>query len=107
MSAPKGIKASEHVMPVFERIGKCLYRKGGAIYARVRVNGKPNWRSTGTDNPADARKWLEKWRRVQWMQEQGIETMGMALQRQSITLGELMDNYISDGMRTRTGRLKS
>ena len=53
-------------------------QKGGAIYARVRVNGKQNWRSTGTGNPADARKWLEKWRRQQWMQEQGIETMGMA-----------------------------
>lgn len=107
MSAPKGIKAGEHVMPVFERVGKCLYRKGGAIYARVRVNGKPNWRSTSTGNPADARKWLEQWRRQQWMQEQGIETMGMARHRQRVTLGELTDNYIRDGMRTRTGRLKS
>ena len=93
--------------PVFQRIGDCLYRKGGAIYARVRINGKQNWRSTGTDIPADARKWLEKWRRQQWMQEQGIETTGMALNRQRVTLGELMDNYVSDGMRTRAGRLKS
>jgi integrase len=105
MPAPK--TENQRLMPRFERIGKCLYRKGGAIYARVRVNGKPNWRSTGTDNPADARKWLEQWRRQQWMQEQGIETMGMARHRQRVTLGELMDNYISDGMRTRMGRLKS
>jgi hypothetical protein len=107
MSAPKDIKASEHVMPVFERIGKCLYRKGGAIYARVRVNGKQNWRSTGTDNPVDARKWLEQWRRVQWMQEQGIEAPGVVLHRQRVTVGELMDNYVGNGIRTRTGRLKS
>ena len=94
-------------MPLFEHIGKCLYRKGGAIYARVRVNGKQNWRSTGTDNPGDARKWLEKWRRQQWMQEQGIEVMGIALNRRRLMVGELMDNYVSDGIRTRTGRLKS
>lgn len=93
--------------PVFQRIGDCLYRKGSAIYARVRVNGKQNWRSTGTDIPADARKWLEKWRREKWMQEQGIETMGMTLHRTRLMVGELIDNYVSDGIRTRTGRLKS
>lgn len=98
---------NERILPLFKRIGKCLYRKGGAIYARVRVNGKQNWRSTRTDNPVDARKWLEKWRREQWMQEHGIETMGITLHRPRVTVGELINNYVSDGMRTRTGRLKS
>jgi integrase len=97
----------EHARPVFERLGECLYRKGGAIYARVRVNGKLNWRSTGTDNPAEARKWLEKWRGEKWMQEHGIEAKGVVLHRQRVTVGELMDNYVRDGMRTRKGRPKS
>lgn len=92
-------------VPLFQRIGKCLYRKGSAIYARVRVNGKPTWRSTGTNIPADARKWLAKWRREEWALKYGIETI--ILHRPRVTVGELMDNYVNDGMRTRTGRLKS
>ncbi|HZF00331.1 MAG TPA: tyrosine-type recombinase/integrase [Methylomirabilota bacterium] len=98
---------NERILPLFKRIGKCLYRKGGAIYARVRVNGKQTWRSTGTNIPVDARRWLEKWRREQWMQKHGIETMGITLHHPRVTVGELMDNYVGNGMRTRTGRLKS
>jgi integrase len=92
---------------VFEPLKHPLYRKGGAIYARVRVNGKLNWRSTATDNPAEARKWLEKWRREKWMQENGIEAKGVILHRQRVTVGELMDSYLRDGMRTRKGHPKS
>ena len=46
----------------FERLGQSLYWKGGSIVARVRLNGKPTWRSTGTSNPAEARAWLKKWK---------------------------------------------
>lgn len=91
--------------PLYKRIGKCLYRKGGAIYARVRVNGKQTWRSTGTNIPADARRWLAKWRREEWILKYGIETI--TLHRSRVTVGELMDNYVNDGIRTRKGRLKS
>jgi hypothetical protein len=65
----------------FERIGESIYRKGGAIYVRVRLNGKLNWRSTGTDNPAEARKWLQKWRSEEWMERHGIEAKGVVLHR--------------------------
>lgn len=95
----------ERITPLYKRIGKCLYRKGGAIYARVRVNGKQTWRTTGTNIPADARKWLAKWRREEWALKYGIEVI--TLHRSRITVGELMDNYISDGIRTRKGRPKS
>jgi integrase len=96
---------NECILPLFKRIGKCLYRKGGAIYARVRVNGKQTWRSTGTNIPADARRWLAKWSREQWTLKYGIETI--MLHRPRVTVGELINNYVSDGIRTRTGRLKS
>jgi integrase len=90
----------------FERVGKCLYWKGDVIVAHVRVNGKRTWRSTGTDNPVEARKWLKKWRDEEWMQEHGIEAKGVVLHRQRVTVSELMNSYVSDGMRTRKGRPK-
>jgi hypothetical protein len=60
--------------PGFERLGESLYWKGGKIVARVRVNGKPTWRSTHTSDPAQARKWLKKWRGEIWMEEHGLST---------------------------------
>lgn len=48
--------------PAFERIGKSLYRKGATIYARIRINGRLTWRSTGTGEAREARKWLKKWK---------------------------------------------
>jgi hypothetical protein len=59
----------------FERLGECLYRKGGAIYARVRVNSRLTWRSTETSEPREARQWLKKWRHDGWLMENGIEPM--------------------------------
>ena len=97
---------SEHAKPKFERLGECLYRKGGSIVAHIRVNGKRTWRSTGTDNPAEARKWLQKWRGEEWMQEHGIEAKGVVLHRQRVTVGELIDAYIAAGMPTRKMRPK-
>jgi integrase len=90
----------------FERLGPSLYWKGDSIVARVRVNGKPTWRSTGTDNPAEARAWLKKWKSQEWMEQNGIEAKGVVLHRQRVTVGELMDTYIADGFRTRKGRAK-
>ena len=97
---------SEHAKPKFERLGECLYRKGGSIVAHIRVNGKRTWRSTGTDNPAEARKWLQKWRGEEWMQEHGIEAKGVVLHRQRVTVSELIDAYIAAGMPTRKMRPK-
>jgi len=90
----------------FERLGECLYWKGGSIVAHIRVNGKRTWRSTGTDNPAEARAWLKKWKSEEWMERHGIEAKGVVLHRQRVTVGELMDAYINAGMPTRKMRSK-
>jgi integrase len=87
-------------------LGESLYWKGGSIVARVRVNGKPTWRSTGTSNPAEARAWLKKWKSEVFMLASGIEPKGVVLHRQRVTVGELIEAYVADGMRTRKGRPK-
>ena len=91
----------------FERLGKCLYWKGGKIVARVRMNGKPTWRATGTDNPTEARKWLQKWKSEVWMESHGIEAKGVVLHRQRVTVSELIGAYVDAGMPTRKMRRKS
>ena len=92
---------------MFERLGQSLYWKGGSIVARVRVNGKPTWRSTGTDNPAEARAWLKKWKGEAFMLANGIEPKGVVLHRARVTVAELIDAYVADGMRTRKGTGKT
>lgn len=92
--------------PEFERLGKCLYWKGGKIVARVRVNGKPTWRGTGTNDPAEARRWLKKWQSEEWMEDNGFEPTGVVLHRERFTVGELIDAYIEAGMPTRKMRPK-
>lgn len=93
--------------PEFERLGKCLYWKGGKIVARVRVNGKPTWRSTGTDNPVEARKWLKKWRSEEWAEEHGFEPKGVVLHRERVTVSELIKDYVEAGCLTRKMQPKS
>src|SRR2546425_438541 len=90
----------------FERIGESLYRRGEAIFARVRVGGKLTWRSTGTSEPREARKWLKKWKTEEWMEENGFEAQGVILHRAKVTVGELIDAYLEAGMPTRKGRTK-
>jgi integrase len=91
----------------FERIGECLYRKGGSIYARVRCNGKLTWRSTGTSEPREARQWLKKWKNDGWLLKNGIEVKGVVLQRQRTTVQEIVDAYLKAGCPTRKMRSKS
>lgn len=88
------------IKTAFERIGECLYRKGDAIYARVRVKGKLTWRSTGTNEPRDARQWLQKWRKDAWCLENGIEPKGVVLQRQRVTVAEIIEIYTEAGCPT-------
>jgi type 1 fimbriae regulatory protein FimB/type 1 fimbriae regulatory protein FimE len=91
----------------FERIGPSLYRKGGIILARVRVNGKQTWRSTGTNEPREARQWLRKWRHDGFLLKSGIEPKGVVLQRKRVTVGEVVDAYVKAGFPTRKMRVKS
>lgn len=91
----------------FERLGPSLYWKGEKIVARVRINGKPTWRSTGTDNPKEARQWLQKWKSEEFMEKHGIEAKGVVLHRQRVTVGELIEAYVAAGMPTRKMGAKS
>lgn len=93
--------------PTFERLGESLYWKGGKIVARVRVNGKPTWRSTGTSNAAQARAWLKKWKSEEWMEEHGFEPKGIVLHRQQVKVGDLLEQYLTAGCPARTGQPKS
>jgi hypothetical protein len=89
-----------------ERLGKSLYWRGETISARVRINGKLTWRSTGSDQPAEARAWLKKWKSEEWAQQNGFEPKGINLHRAKVTVGELIDTYVEAGMPTRKMRPK-
>lgn len=93
--------------PTFVRLGECLYRKGGTIYALVRVNGKLTWKSTETNEPAKARKWLAKWRNEEWTVKNGFELQGVALHRQRVTVRELIEEYDKAGYPTKKMQAKS
>jgi integrase len=90
-----------------ERIGPSLYRKGGVILARVRHKGKRTWRSTGTDIPADARKWLKKWKQDEWLMASGFEPQGVVLQRKRVTVEVIVEAYVQAGCPTRKMGTKS
>ncbi len=106
MTAPSTTRAKPH-KTTSTRLGPCLHWKGGVIVARVRVNGKSNWRSTGTDNPADARKWLKKWKQDGWLIANGIEPKGVVLQRKRVSVCELADDYVKAGCPTRKMQKKA
>src|SRR6266571_4406891 len=91
----------------FERIGESLYRRGEAIYARVRVNGRLTWRSTGTSEPREARQWLKKWKHEAFLLKAGIEPKGVTLHRERATVGELLDTYDTAGCPTRKMQKKA
>jgi hypothetical protein len=79
---------------VFEPLGEGFARKDQKIYARVRLNGKLTWRSTGTNKLAQARKWREKWDNEQWNEKHGIESKGVTLQQSRVTIEELIGEYL-------------
>src|SRR3974377_708223 len=93
--------------PKFERIGPSIYWKNSKIVARVRINGKPTWRSTGTDNPAEARRWLKKWKSEEWMDEHGFEAKGVILHRKQVKVGDLLEDYLKAGCPARKGHSKA
>ena len=90
-----------------QRIGPNLYRRGGMIFARVTVDGKRTFRSTGTNDPTAARTVLKEWRKQPVLREHGIEPKVAALERRHLTVGEVLDAYVVAGCPTRKMRLKS
>jgi len=91
----------------FERIGDSLYRRGGAIFARIRVNGRRTYRSTETNDPKEARAWLRKWKHEAFLLKAGIEPTGVTLHRERVTVGEVLDAYDKAGCPTRKMRQKA
>lgn len=84
--------------------GKPFRYVGHKIYARVRDKGRETWKSTQTDKPADARKWLRKWKRDGWALRNGIEPGGMVLQRGRVTVNELAQDYVAAGHPRKHGK---
>ena len=82
---------------VFEPLGEGFARKGGKIYARLRLNGKPTWRSAGTNKLAQARKWREKWDDDQSIERRVIEPSGDTPRQTGVTVNELIDDYLAAG----------
>jgi integrase len=91
----------------FERIGDSLYRRNGLIYVRVRVDRKRTWRGTGTNHLATARKILREWRIQQVLKSQGIEPKVRVLERNRLTVTEVIDAYVKAGYPTRKMQTKA
>src|ERR1035437_7990487 len=85
----------------FERIGDSLYRRGGAIFARVRVNRRRTYRSTRTCEPREARAWLRKWKHETFLLNAGIEPRGVTLHRERVTAGGGLGLYDQAGCAAR------
>ena len=102
-SAPTWSDCSQKSKPAaFERIGDCIYRRGGKIVARVRINGKATWRSCDTNDPKEARLWLRKFRTEKFCQRSGVELPGQSLLRQRLTVAKIVADYIAEKCPTRT-----
>lgn len=87
--------------PKYERVGPSLYRRGGVILAHVYMSGRASWRSTGTNNPKEARAWLQKWKREKWMIANGLEPAGVSLHHDRVTVPEILDDYLKAGCPSR------
>jgi len=85
----------------FERIGDNLYRRNDKIYARVFVDGKRTFRCTDTDDPVVARKVLKKVRDDEVLKRHGIEPKIVALARNRLTVGKVLDTYVAAGCPTK------
>jgi len=83
-----------------------LYWRGGMIYARVRVDGKQTYRCTGADKIAAARKVLAKWREDAVLRQHGIEPKQAALERNRLTVAQVLNEYVEIGFPDRKSRIK-
>ncbi|MCX6900786.1 MAG: tyrosine-type recombinase/integrase [Verrucomicrobia bacterium] len=83
-----------------------LYWRGGQIYCRVRVDGKQTFRTTGTDKLPKARKVLAKWREDEVMRQHGIEPRAAAMERNRLSVAEVLREYKEEGFPDRKNRTK-
>ncbi len=83
-----------------------LYWRGDMIYCRVRVDGRQTFRCTGTDKLPKARKVMEKWREDEVMRQHGIEPRAAALERNRLTVAEVLSEYEAAGFPDKKDRTK-
>jgi len=91
----------------FERIGCNLYRRSDLIYCRVWVEGRRTFRCTGTNDPTTARRILKEWENNLVLQEHGIETRAMVLERNRLSVGQVLNDYVAAGLPDRKMRTKT
>ena len=107
MSAETQTTTETNAAEPFEWVADSLYRRGGRIFARVRVNGKRTYRSTETNDASDARKWLKEWRKEEWCLKHGIPLKGKTLHDAGVKVGEVLDAYFTAGCPTRRMQTKA
>ena len=83
-----------------------LYRRGNKLYARVWVNGKRTYRSTGTATPSVADKVLTKFQNDETLRQNGHEPDVAALERKKLTVGKVLDHYVAKGFPDQRMRCK-
>lgn len=83
-----------------------LYRRGDKLYARVWVNGKRTYRSTGTATPSVADKVLTKFQNDETLRQNGHEPDVAALERKKLTVGKVLDHYVAKGFPDQRMRCK-
>jgi len=99
-------KKAETMTPA--RIYNRLYRRGSLIHARIRLaNGRRTWRCCDTDNPKTAQKILRRWRDDEALRRHGIEPEVAALERNRLTVGTVIDDYMQAGCPDRKMRVKA
>jgi len=106
-ATPETATTGEKATEPFEWVADSLYRRGGVIYARVRVKGKRTYRSTETGEISDARKWLKEWRKEAWCLKHDIPLTGKTLHDAGVKIGEVLDAYVKAGCPTRRMQSKA
>lgn len=103
-----GMTAAENAATATpQRLGRGLYWRGGKIYARIMADGRRTYRSTNTDDPVTARRVLKEWRTNQVLKAHGIEPPVAALERNRLTVGEVLDAYKLAGCPSKKMRPKA
>jgi integrase len=90
--------------PKWQRVGECLYRRREGCIIHIRVNGRKAdgtptkvMRSTETDNVVKAKEWLQRWRDEERVSKYGGTLPGAQLHDKMVTVGDLIDDYVSAG----------
>src|SRR5206468_7775822 len=70
-------------------------------------NGKRKWHKLDVEETKNARKLIREWRDEQVLKARGIELPGSVLERERLTVGMIVSEYIEAGFPTRKMREKA